>query len=268
MDKTMRIITIITILMMLPFVCRAQDASTIDKAKNGDPSAQATLGAVHINNGDYKQGFYWCRKAAEQGHATAQFLTGHCYYKGQGVEQDFKQATYWFRKAAEQDEVNAQQLLGVCYFYGQGVPEDWSQAKFWWGKAAAQGNDDAYHALEQLYQLEDQSESSELPIEEANNLLEQMPSFPGGVNALIQYLSNNIHYPVKCEKQGITGRVLCSFVVGSNGKITDVTVTQSAHPLLDREAVRVIRSMPKWNPGKKDGKPVRVRYSIPINFNL
>lgn len=205
---------------------------------------------------------------AKQGSAPAQTVIGSCYYSGEGVAQDYAQAVYWFKKAAEQDEVNAQQFLGVCYFYGHGVPEDWSQAKFWWGKAAAQGNDNAYQALEQLYQLEDQAESSEQPVEDVSNLLEQMPSFPGGVNALIQYLSNNIHYPVECEKQGITGRVLCSFVVGSNGKITDVAVAQSAHPLLDREAVRVIRSMPRWNPGKKDGKAVRVRYSIPITFNL
>ena len=71
-----------------------------------------------------------------------------------------------------------------------------------------------------------------------------------------------------CEKKGIQGRVICSCVVDTDGSITDVQVKQSVDPNLDREAVRVIQSMPKWTPGKENGLPVRVRYTIPITFRL
>lgn len=95
-----------------------------------------------------------------------------------------------------------------------------------------------------------------------------MPSFPGGLGALLQYLKNNIKYPKIAEKQGIQGRVVCAFVVERDGSITDIEVKKSVSPELDKEAVRVIKAMPRWIPGKKDGVPTRVRYSMPITFNL
>jgi TonB family protein len=103
---------------------------------------------------------------------------------------------------------------------------------------------------------------------QVHDVVEQMPQFPGGQSALFQFFSQNIHYPEICEKKGIQGRVICSCVVDTDGSITDVQVKQSVDPNLDREAVRVIQSMPKWTPGKENGLPVRVRYTIPITFRL
>ena len=100
-------------------------------------------------------------------------------------------------------------------------------------------------------------------------IVEDMPSFPGGQQALFNYLSANIKYPVEAQKNGIQGRVICSFVVDKDGSITDVEVKRSSgDPSLDKEAVRVVKSMPKWKPGKQRGKIVRVRYTIPVNFRL
>ena len=83
------------------------------------------------------------------------------------------------------------------------------------------------------------------------------------------FLSQYVQYPVECQKGGIQGRVICQFAVAKNGKIEDVRVVRSGgHPLLDKEAVRVLRSMPKWIPGKKRGEPVRVKYTVPVNFAL
>jgi len=110
------------------------------------------------------------------------------------------------------------------------------------------------------------------PKEEATEeifvVVEEMPEFPGGQSALMKYLSENIRYPVIAQENGIEGRVICSFVVERDGSITDVQVVRGVDPSLDREAVRVIQSMPKWKPGKQRGKPVRVRFTLPIVFRL
>lgn len=100
------------------------------------------------------------------------------------------------------------------------------------------------------------------------DVVDQMPSFPGGSSSLMKYLSSQIKYPVVAEENGVEGKVVCSFVVGTDGSITDVRVVRSVDPSLDKEAVRVLRSMPKWEPGLKNGKTVRVRYTVPVAFRL
>lgn len=97
---------------------------------------------------------------------------------------------------------------------------------------------------------------------------EQMPSYPGGMGALMQYLSNNIKYPEIAEKNGIQGRVVCTFVVETDGSIKNVEVSKSVSPELDAESVRVIRTMHHWIPGKIDGKPVPMEYTLPITFRM
>lgn len=100
------------------------------------------------------------------------------------------------------------------------------------------------------------------------DVVEQMPSFPGGDAALMQYLGSHVKYPAEAEENGITGRVVVSFVVERDGSISTAKVVKSVDPQLDREALRVILSMPKWKPGKQNGDPVRVKYTLPINFRL
>ena len=114
----------------------------------------------------------------------------------------------------------------------------------------------------------------EAPVEEEEEevvfvIVESMPEFPGGQQALFKYLSENVKYPVIAHENGIQGRVICQFVVNKDGSIVDVEVVRSGgDPSLDKEAVRVIKSMPKWKPGKQRGKPVRVKYTVPVNFKL
>ena len=91
------------------------------------------------------------------------------------------------------------------------------------------------------------------------DVVEQMPQFPGGPNALFEYLSKNIKYPVVAEENGIQGRVIVTFVVERDGSITDVKVAKSVDPSLDKEAMRVVKSMPHWIPGKQNGSAVRVK---------
>ena len=100
-------------------------------------------------------------------------------------------------------------------------------------------------------------------------VVEKMPEFPGGQQALFKYLSETVKYPVIAQENGIQGRVICQFVVNKDGKIVDVEVVRSGgDPSLDKEAVRVIKSMPNWKPGQQRGKAVRVKYTVPVNFRL
>lgn len=98
--------------------------------------------------------------------------------------------------------------------------------------------------------------------------VDEMPSFPGGLNGLMTFLAQNMVYPVTAQENGVQGRVTVSFVVETDGSITDVEVARSVDPFLDREAMRIVKAMPKWTPGKKDGKPVRVKYTVPVVFRL
>jgi protein TonB len=100
------------------------------------------------------------------------------------------------------------------------------------------------------------------------DVVEQMPSFPGGDAELMKFLHDHMKYPAVAEENGIQGRVICTFVVERDGSITDVKVIKSVDPSLDKEAIRVLKSMPKWIPGKQNGSAVRVKYTVPVTFKL
>ena len=100
------------------------------------------------------------------------------------------------------------------------------------------------------------------------DIVEQMPEYPGGMQALLEYLMENVKYPEDAEKQKIEGRVIAIFVVETDGSISNVEVVKPVFPSLDAEAVRVLSGMPKWKPGMQSGKVVRVKYTVPINFSL
>lgn len=100
------------------------------------------------------------------------------------------------------------------------------------------------------------------------DVVEVMPQFPGGQIAMLKYIMENIKYPKQIMEEGIQGRVTVRFIVEKDGSISDVKPVLSVHPLLNKEAVRVVESMPKWTPGKHNGKPVRVRFNLPVMFKL
>lgn len=99
-------------------------------------------------------------------------------------------------------------------------------------------------------------------------VVEDMPEFPGGTAALMEYLRKNIRYPSICRENNIQGKVIISFIVNKNGKIVEPEVVKTVNPSLDKEALRVISTMPDWKPGMQRGKPVRVKYTVPVNFRL
>ena len=140
------------------------------------------------------------------------------------------------------------------------------------GALDVKGNSDQGEILKVTQRVETEPVKAEAPKPEVENkvfdVVEQMPSFPGGQGALMQYLANNIKYPVVAQENGVQGRVVVSFVVERDGSITDVQVVRSVDPSLDREAQRVVKSMPKWIPGKQNGQAVRVKYNVPVSFRL
>ena len=104
--------------------------------------------------------------------------------------------------------------------------------------------------------------------EEVFTVVEEMPEFSDGMSALMKYFSENMHYPNVAIENGIQGRVICQFTVWKDGSIRDIVVLRGVDKALDREAVRLIESMPKWNPGKQRGVPVACKYTVPISFRL
>ncbi len=99
-------------------------------------------------------------------------------------------------------------------------------------------------------------------------VVEVMPTFPGGQSALFRFLTSNLNYPPEAAKKKHSGQVLCEFTINKDGSVSDIKIVSDNNPSLDREALRVLNLMPKWKPGERKGKPVRVRFSLPIVFGL
>jgi TonB family protein len=131
--------------------------------------------------------------------------------------------------------------------------------------ADVKGNDEANGAdIADLKQVVTQAAEPE----KVFDMVEQMPTFPGGQQELMSYLGKNIKYPTIAQENGTQGRVIIQFVVERDGSISDVHVARGVDPYLDKEAVRVVKSMPKWLPGKQNGKAVRVKFTVPVMFRL
>jgi TonB family protein len=123
--------------------------------------------------------------------------------------------------------------------------------------------------IQKTEKQEVKEEASAKPNDErAFDNVEEMPQFPGGMQALMEFLSKNIRYPKEAFEANKQGRVIANFVIEKDGSISEAKVVKSVDPSLDEEAVRVINAMPHWMPGRQSGKAVRVKYTVPINFRL
>ena len=146
--------------------------------------------------------------------------------------------------------------------------EDLNKTKTAIGSFDVKGNDEAGGEVLKAKEVIAQPEPPKEEVTKVFDVVEVMPSFPGGQAALFEWLSKNIKYPVVAEENGVQGRVIVTFVVERNGSITDVQVVKSVDPSLDKEAVRVVKAMPHWIPGKQNGSAVRVKFTVPVTFRL
>lgn len=211
----------------------------------------------------YDRAFDAYQKAADAGHAGAQYNLATFYVEGKVVRQDYDKAVEWFEKAANQGLKDAQYNLAAMYHQGAGVAKDEEKAQYWAR---------IYKDIEKL-EVKKEEEQPRFPfpprpVEPVVDTPDEQAEFDGGQQALMTWLSQNMQYPQEAVDADAQGRVLVGFIVNKDGSIDEVKVVKSIHPALDAEAVRVVKSMPKWKPGKKDGKSVRVSYTLPMTFKL
>jgi protein TonB len=156
-------------------------------------------------------------------------------------------------EVADEDEVKTQETL--------------NETKITISVADVKGTDEE-HGMDIADLDEHQQITEEVPEEQVFVIVEQMPSFPGGEDALRKFIANSIKYPVIAQENGIQGKVYVTFVVDRDGSVTQAKVARGVDPSLDKEALRVVNSLPKWVPGKQGGKPVKVSFTVPIYFVL
>ena len=140
------------------------------------------------------------------------------------------------------------------------VLKDQASLETWTPSTSAAPSDDVEVVVVDMY--------PEAHDSDAFDVVEKMPEYPGGIEAFMKFLSENVHYPEAASKAGIQGRVLVEFIVEKDGSISNIHVIQNVNEYLDAEAVRVVGTMPKWTPGMHEGKAVRVKYAVPISFRL
>lgn len=155
-------------------------------------------------------------------------------------------------------------ILGEFYLEGTGVEKDYNTGVALLKKAAEKGDKEAKDILKKL-NVSAKSEEPTSKEEMVFDLVEQMPVFNGDIN---KWLASNLKYPPTAAESMIQGRVMCKFIVEKDGSISNVEVVRSVDPALDKEACRVINSMPKWVPGKQNGKTVRCYFTMPVTFRL
>lgn len=136
------------------------------------------------------------------------------------------------------------------------------------GTFDVKGNDESNGEVLKAKEVIVQQEPPKVEENKIFDVVEQMPTFPGGDAALMKYLRDNIHYPTVAAENGVQGRVVVGFVVEKDGSISDVNILKGQDPSLDKEAMRVVKSMPKWIPGKQNGSSVRVKFQVPVQFRL
>lgn len=278
--KTIKLFATALAMLVLPSMATAQ---SLDYAKS------------LYEQGEYLRAAKELRPLAEGGDAEAQCMVAGMFFEGKGVNKNEQQGITYATRAAEQGNVDAVTLLAThydevgnpqsmyktleyyttqkfpdmmkqqpgamligCLMEGKGVAKDEERA---WQMAK---KTPLYDQIQRTYRQQYAAYLERHPEEQIFDVVEQMPTFPGGQVALMQFLQNNLSYP-ETHKQG---RVLVRFVIEPDGSISEVQVTNSIDPLLEQEAMRVVSIMPHWNPGKHNGKAVRVKYTIPITFRL
>ena len=136
------------------------------------------------------------------------------------------------------------------------------------GTLFAQSNTKSYASLREDVAVPTEEVTAENDDDKVYTAVEQPAEFPGGMRALMTWLSNNIKYPVAAFQNGISGRVTVRFVINKNGEVEDATILKGVNEDLDNEALRVVRQLPRWIPGKNEGKNVNTYFSLPVTFRI
>jgi len=248
----------------------------LEAAQLNNSDAECVLAHMYENgNGveqDYAIAAQWYRKAAEKNVATAQSSLAYFYDEGLGVEQSFIEAAKWYKKAADNNYASAQYNYADMLVNGIGVEKDLAQGLEYYKKAKANGVQQAASEISKterlIMSINAGADGSETGEDQAFFTVDVLPEYPGGSEALLEYLRRETRYPAVCRENKIEGRVLVTFIINRDGSIEAPEVVRGVHSALDNEAIRVISNMQAWKPGMLNGKLVRVKYTVPINFRL
>lgn len=228
---------------------------------------------------DMAEAARWYRKAADNNYPSAQYNLAQMYAGGIGVERDIDEALALYRKAYSNGIKEAQAEITKLEREKKAMDADLANLLAHDKNSKAEIItivEDAGDVVGDFYNWVTLDSTSYVVVEpddepdenDALMVAEEMPEFPGGTQALLEFLRLHIKYPTICRENGIQGRVLVTFVVDKNGTIVSPEIVKSVNPYLDKEALRVISIMPQWKPGIQKGKPVRVKYTVPVNFRL
>lgn len=240
---------------------------------------------------DPGKAFALYKKAADLNDSRCLLLVASCYQGGSGVERDNIKAFDYLLLAAQSGNKDSYERLAFRYYSGNGTELSPENAAKYFELVGENRSDFGTYTLTDIYlsgseELYDPIKAEELlrQIKDHDSLyaelyekakaaadramIETLPEFPGGREALMDFLSQNIIYPKKAEDAGIQGRVIISFTVSENGSIINPVVKQSVNPDLNAEALRLIKKMPRWIPGTSKGKDISVNSELPFNFRL
>lgn len=227
-------ILFVTLMLMTQVVAASTSRYSISNIERVDSVKAAEFDRLLIN--------------ALEGDAQAQYVVGYRYYYGRGIEADNEKAIAFLSQAASQEHQAACELLK------QALDKD-------------NGGDRSMLTTAELETIDSISKSSARN-SDVHISAEVMPCYPGGLEELARFLSTNIQYPAEAQQREIEGRVLLRIVIDKTGKVEDVMVMKPVDELLDQEAVRVCKMLPRFEPGIVNGKVVRVWYTLPITFKL
>ena len=178
------------------------------------------------------------------------------------VDLEPRKTTYWLTGLAG--------ILAILFIAFEWTNVTHQTKSLGFGDAVIEEEEEDNATVEVIQQVVETgpAEEEEADANQIFTVVEQEPEFPGGTKALMEYISKNLRYPAFAAENGIQGRVTLSFVVEKDGSVTDIQELRSPSEDLTKEAKRVVQSMPKWKPGKQRGKPVRVKYMLPVTFRL
>lgn len=261
--------------------------------ENHDPLGILYIGRLYKEGLGVEQNmqtaFSYYKRAADIGYTLAESITGQCYLYGKGVEKNVPEALKYLERSASKGYDN--ELLGNLYYEGNEVPRDLKKAYHWFSMGDVKTYnaksrfqlayiyyklfEDYDKALELFYQLHQEeylgafeTYQEVLQAKEESKLPDTPPSFPGGEGAWEQFISKNMKYPKKAARNGEQGKVVLMATVKKDGKLGNIRVEHGISPELDKEAVRLLLVMPKWNPGSRNGKPMDVEITQTITFSL
>ncbi|MCQ2193014.1 MAG: TonB family protein [Paludibacteraceae bacterium] len=278
-----------------------------DLAAKGNKEAQCRLAYYYATAtatpADFQKAAELYKAAADKGSAEAQYYLGYCYFMGTGVERSIDEAGKWFAMAAEKGYKKAyyDAALLIQAQSGDDVSE---KGMRYFKKSAATGYQPAKRIIQTFEEYQNEQEEKRKAAEKAKKLakskknevaiaaadevvtavervmeyvenddfvytkVEEKASYKGGLKAMKEYLEQNLVYPEQAKKEGKQGTVFLIITVNKDGSITDIEIVRPVDPAIDIEAVRLVKGMPNWVPGKIQGKPVRSKYTLPIKFTI